>query len=71
MNVWILNSVYKPVLVGLGSAEMMNAANTYMSEADAKKAQRELCPHTTMLGHSGTGYIACADCGKPKSEMSE
>lgn len=69
--VWILNKVCKPVQVRLGSDEMLDAANVYMTEADAKKAQRELCPHTTMLGHSGTGYIACADCGKPESEMSE
>lgn len=61
---WILNDVNKPVFVRLGSIEMMSAKECYLTEDEAKKAQVELCLHTTKLGHSGTGRIFCADCSK-------
>lgn len=61
---FILNQVNKPVFVGLGSKEMLSAENCYMTEEEAKAAQREKCKHETLLGHSGTGRVFCADCGK-------
>ncbi|HDS1721773.1 hypothetical protein NPS53_09690 [Pseudomonas putida] len=60
---YILNAVNKPVPVALGSPEMLVAANVYLTEAEAKHAQREACPHQTMLGNSSTGKVCCADCG--------
>ena len=42
---------------------MMAAANVYMTEEEAKHAQRAACPHNTMLGNSSTGRVFCADCG--------
>lgn len=63
--VWILNVVNKPIEVRLGSPAMNAATNVYMSEDEAKAAQRQLCQHETLLGHSGTGRVFCADCGKP------
>jgi hypothetical protein len=63
--VWILNEVNKPVEVRLGSVQMFAAANVYMSEDEAKAAQRQLCQHETILGNRSTGRKFCADCGKP------
>lgn len=60
---YTLNSANKPVPVAVGSPEMMAAANVYMTEEEAKHAQRAACPHNTMLGNSSTGRVFCADCG--------
>lgn len=64
---WILNKVNKPVKVALGSDEMNAARDVYISEQDAKAAQREFCKHETLIGIRSTGYVACADCGQPHS----
>lgn len=62
---WILNSVNKPVFVGLGSTKMMDAKECYLTEGEAKAAQVQACKHETVLGNSKTGRTFCADCSKP------
>ena len=62
---WILNDVNNPVFVRLGSQEMMSAKNCYMTEAEARAAQVELCKHETKIGNRSTGRVQCADCRKP------
>lgn len=61
---WILNQVNKPVQVALGSPQMMAAANCYLTEGEAKSAQRQSCPHPLLLGNSKTGRVCCAECGQ-------
>lgn len=61
---WILNEANNPVFVGLGSQEMLNAKNCYITESEAKAAQVEACKHETKLGFRATGHVQCADCGK-------
>lgn len=61
---WILNSVNKPVFVGLGSTKMMDAKECFLTEEEAKAAQVQNCAHETKLGNRSNGRIFCADCSK-------
>ena len=61
---WILNEVNKPVFVQLGSLATLAADNCYVTECEAKAAQRRNCEHETVLGNRSTGHTFCADCGK-------
>lgn len=66
---WILNEVNRPVFVGLGSPAMMAARNCYVTEDEAKHAQRQACLHDVWIGHSSTGYEQCADCGRTAEDI--
>lgn len=64
--VWTVNrAANKVVEVALGSKEMMEAENVFMTRTEAVAVNQLYCPHETKLGHSGTGKIFCADCDKP------
>lgn len=62
--VYVINKVPKVIQVPLGSKEMNDAANVYMTEGEAYSALQAICLHETKLGHSGTGRVFCADCRK-------
>lgn len=65
---YILNAVNKPVHVVLGSPEML-AATVYLTEVEAKQAQRDNCSHETRLGNRATGRVTCAECGELTDEL--
>jgi pyridoxal/pyridoxine/pyridoxamine kinase len=62
--VYVINKVPKVIQVSLGSKEMNDATNVYMTESEAYSALQSICAHETKLGHSGTGRVFCADCRK-------
>jgi len=63
--VWTVNRTANKVIeVALGSKEMMEAENVFMTRAEAVATHQLYCTHETKLGHACTGKIFCADCGK-------